>query len=95
MSLEIVLTCDDRECDKRLGQGMFSGLRLTKMTVLRWQGPLPGWYVDGSKVLCPDHAPRPLPAPQLETWTEYDRRGVEDDQDHEAYVARERKRLGV
>lgn len=92
MSLEITVSCD--ECQRTMPR-TWSGLRLTKMSVLRLQCGLPGWYVDGGRVLCAEHAPDPLPSPQLETWTEYDRRAVEDDQDHEVYVARERKRLGV
>lgn len=57
------------------------------MSVLRLEGGAYGFYVDGGRVLCPSCAGnrRDNPA-QRETWTEYDRRSVEGDQDHEEFL---------
>jgi hypothetical protein len=52
-------------------------MRLTKMGTFRLEGSAKGWYVDGFQALCPKHLPDPMPRPQRETWSEYDRLAVE------------------
>lgn len=80
MSVTITLRCD--KCGATVTPRVW--LKLTKMTVFRLEGGSHGFYVDGARVLCPEHRPDPLPVAQVETWTEYDRRSVEADQVEEA-----------
>jgi hypothetical protein len=85
-TLLVELRC---RCGKTVNlPGLF---HLTKMGTLRAQGSAEGWYVDGGRTCCPDHHPDPLPSPQMETWREYDRRGVEEDQEHEARQRKEER----
>ena len=80
MTLVITLRCD--ECGTSIESRPFS--RLTKMGSYRLSGWGHGFYIDGGKVLCPEHVPDPMPLPQIETWGEYDRRVIEDEQEEEA-----------
>lgn len=68
--LRLELTCD--ACGRHTT--VRTGLTLTRLGTLRVQGGTQ-YYVDGGRVLCPDHRPDPVPYPQTEaTWSEVDLR---------------------